>query len=59
MSTVIRFPMNKGVAGYVATKKEIVNISDAYLDDRFNKEFDFKTNYRTRTILAIPILDNG
>ena len=32
-----RFPLTKGIAGYVARSKEIVNIKDAYSDPRFNR----------------------
>ncbi|KAI8925946.1 hypothetical protein BC831DRAFT_400568 [Entophlyctis helioformis] len=48
-------PLNKGIAGYVATTGKIVNLQDAYTDDRFNPEVDIKTNYRTRTILSVPV----
>ena len=34
----IRIPINKGIAGYVATEGKAVNIPDAYDDERFNKE---------------------
>lgn len=51
----IRFPMELGIAGYVATRGELVNIPDAYQDSRFNKEIDIKTGYYTRTILCAPI----
>jgi len=44
-------------SGYVATNSELVNISDAYSDDRFNKEIDKKLNYKTNTILACPVFD--
>ena len=33
----IRFPMDKGIAGYVATTGETLNIVDAYSDIRFNR----------------------
>jgi cAMP and cAMP-inhibited cGMP 3',5'-cyclic phosphodiesterase 10 len=33
----IRFPMDKGIAGYVATTGKTLNITDAYSDDRFNR----------------------
>lgn len=59
VNSVIRFPMSRGVAGYVATHKEVVNILNAYSDSRFNKDFDLKTNYRTKTILAAPIMDGN
>lgn len=51
----IRMRANKGIAGYVATTGEILNIHDAYADSRFNKEVDIKFNYHTRNILCIPV----
>lgn len=56
-SREIRFPVGQGVAGWVALHEELVNISDAYLDYRFNPEVDRRTGYRTRTILAGPVKD--
>lgn len=35
-SNTIRMPMNKGIAGHVATSRELLNIQNAYLDQRFN-----------------------
>lgn len=55
----IRFPVGKGIAGHVAKTGEIVNIKDAYKDDRFNPEFDKKTGYKTRTILCVPLVASG
>lgn len=43
------------IAGYVAEKKEFVNIKDAYKDPRFNSEIDLKTGYKTNIILSMPI----
>ena len=51
----IRFPVEKGIAGYVATTGEILNIPDAYKDSRFNPEIDKKTGYRTRNMLTMPL----
>ncbi|XP_041358670.1 probable 3',5'-cyclic phosphodiesterase pde-5 isoform X2 [Gigantopelta aegis] len=55
----IRFPMDKGVAGHVASTGEILNIQDAYSDDRFNRNVDLQTGYRTKTILCMPIYIRG
>lgn len=55
---VIRIPMSAGIAGAAATTRRIVNIPDAYDDARFNRAIDQRTGYRTRTILAIPLLDH-
>ncbi|XP_076463269.1 putative 3',5'-cyclic phosphodiesterase pde-5 isoform X2 [Babylonia areolata] len=55
----IRFPMDKGVAGHVASTGEILNIPDAYADNRFNRDVDLQTGYRTKTILCMPIYIRG
>lgn len=54
-SQEIRFPASKGLAGHVVKTGETINITDAYLDDRFNKEIDIQTGYKTNTILCMPI----
>ena len=51
----IRLPRGLGIAGHVAMTGEIVNIPDAYADDRFNPEVDKRTGFRTRNILTLPI----
>jgi len=54
----IRFPSNKGLAGEVFTSRQTLNIPNAYKDHRFNPSFDQKTGYKTKTILAMPMLDS-
>ena len=54
----IRFPADKGIAGYVATSGDVLNIPDAYADPRFNPEIDKKTGYRTRNMLTMPMRNN-
>jgi sigma-B regulation protein RsbU (phosphoserine phosphatase) len=51
----IRLPRGRGIAGHVALTGEIVNIPDAYADNRFDPEIDKRTGFRTRNILTIPI----
>lgn len=58
-SQEIRFPADKGLAGYVVKTGETLNIEDAYNDKRFNKDVDSKTGYRTKTILCMPIKNNN
>jgi putative nucleotidyltransferase with HDIG domain len=53
----IRFPADRGIAGHVWKTGEIVNISDAYKDNRFNPEIDKKTGYKTKSILTMPLLN--
>ena len=57
-SVTIRIPSDKGIVGYVATSGKPVNIEDAYKDSRFNKTVDLHMNYRTKSILAIPMRDS-
>jgi len=58
-SKEIRFPADKGLAGYVVKSGEVLNITDAYSDSRFNPEVDKKTGYKTKTILCMPIMNNN
>ena len=53
----IRLPMGKGIAGAVAESGEEVNLPDAYADARFDREFDQRFGYRTRSLLCVPIQD--
>ena len=58
-SQEIRFPADKGLAGYVVKTGEPLNITDAYSDSRFNPDIDKETGYRTKTILCMPIKNNN
>ena len=51
----IRFPNHLGIAGSVFTTGEIINIPEAYEDERFNPAVDKKTGYRTKSILCMPV----
>jgi len=53
----IRFPASSGLAGHTARTGEVLNILDAYEDPRFNRDFDKKMNYRTRSVLCVPVQD--
>ncbi len=52
----IRVPANKGIAGDCVQQRAMINVPDAYADDRFNREVDKQTGFRTRSILAIPLI---
>jgi HD-GYP domain-containing protein (c-di-GMP phosphodiesterase class II) len=53
----IRVPVGSGIAGTVAATGQIVNIRDAYEDARFNRSFDVANNFRTKSILCVPMRD--
>mmetsp|Transcript_124838 Transcript_124838/g.286043 ORF Transcript_124838/g.286043 Transcript_124838/m.286043 type:complete len:193 (+) Transcript_124838:919-1497(+) len=51
----LRIPMSAGIAGECRKSNQIINIRDAYQDDRFSQAVDAQTGYRTKSILAVPI----
>jgi len=58
-SLEIRIPLDKGIAGYVATTAQPLNIPDAYADERFSDSTDRQTGYRTRNILCMPVMNSA
>lgn len=54
----LRLPINRGIVGHTAQTGNLVNITDAYNDPRFDKAVDLATGFRTRTILTVPIYNN-
>lgn len=53
----IRISADKGIAGYVASTGQTLNIVDAYQDPRFDPTTDRKTGYKTRNILCMPVFN--
>ncbi len=51
----IRLAFGRGVAGYVAETGRVLNVADAYSCPQFDRSFDERLNYRTRTLLCMPI----
>jgi signal transduction histidine kinase len=54
----IRLKRGEGIAGWVCDSGQTVNIPDAYSDDRFNREIDQRSGFRTRSILCMPMPDH-
>ena len=52
----IKLAVGEGIAGWVAHTREIVNIPEAYADQRFQPAVDLKSGYRTRSILSVPMI---
>ncbi|MBX3204109.1 MAG: sigma-54-dependent Fis family transcriptional regulator [Labilithrix sp.] len=55
----LRLPLGRGIAGWVARTGEAVRIADASKDERFDPSVDRTTGYTTRSILAVPIREEG
>jgi len=51
----IRLPLGRGICGKVAETGEIINVKDAWDLPYFNREFDIKYNFRTKSMLCMPI----
>ena len=54
----IKVPKDKGIVGACFMEGKKIRIDDAYTDQRFNKDVDIRTNYRTKSILCYPLVDN-
>ncbi len=55
--TEIRIPISDGLAGHVARTGEVLNIRQAYNDDRFLPMVDQQTGFKTETVLCAPIIN--
>jgi len=57
-------PLTKAsLSGYVAITGEVLNLSDVYhipptVEYRFNKDFDSKMEYRSKSMLTVPMRDH-
>jgi len=58
-SREIRVHIGNGIAGATAATRQTINIPDAYNDARFNPAFDKTSGFRTRSILSLPIIEQG
>ncbi|MBE9181043.1 GAF domain-containing protein [Oculatella sp. LEGE 06141] len=54
----IRIPADRGIAGYVASTGQTLNIPYAYEDPRFDPSTDRRTGYHTRNILCMPVYNS-
>ena len=52
----VRVPAGHGLVGECLESRQIINVTEAYADPRFNDTVDRAMGYRTRSILSIPLL---
>lgn len=56
----IRIPLSgTSIVAYCARSGEIINIPDAYDDERFDREVDKHTGYRTKSVLCVPMMNRS
>ena len=53
----IEMPINTGIVGDAIVNGHRILIDDVYEDDRFNKEIDQKSGYKTKAMMVIPMYD--
>jgi HD-GYP domain-containing protein (c-di-GMP phosphodiesterase class II) len=51
----IKVPVGEGIAGWVARENKSVLIADAQNDPRFFRKADQKTEFKTRSVIAVPL----
>ena len=54
----LRVPSDSGIVGTCFKSACLINVDDAYKDLRFNRSVDRATGFRTRNILAAPLVGN-
>jgi Nif-specific regulatory protein len=55
----VRLKMGQGVAGWVAEQKKGVIVNDVGHDPRFDPHVDCSTGFTTKSILAVPLVEEG
>lgn len=55
----IRMPIGVGIAGQVAESGAAIRLRRPYEDPRFNPEFDRRSGYQTRDLIAVPVRRPG
>jgi adenylate cyclase len=53
----IRIPKSLGVAGWVFENRKAAIVNNAYEDERFYKEVDKMTGFKTRNLICTPLMD--
>lgn len=51
-------PKDKGIVGHAFINRETLNVKNASDDQRFSNRFDHVTGYKTKTVLATPMIDS-
>ncbi len=57
--TGLRIPKDKGIVGWVVKNKKPILVPDVSKDPRFFSDIDKKSKFKTKSILAIPMISKG
>ena len=55
----VRLKVGEGIAGWVAQHRKPLLVNSVQKDRRFNRNFDDKTNFTTRSILCAPLISRN
>ena len=53
----IRLRLGEGIAGAVAARRRLICVPEADRSSAFTQRIDLETGFRTRSLLAVPVLD--
>jgi len=56
---VIRLPADRGIAGWVTQNGKSLRLENAYEDPRFEPDVDRRLGFTTRSLLCLPIRNEG
>ncbi len=48
--------LGTGIAGWVGKHKKSLLIPDCYADSRFNPDYDKRSNFKTRSMICVPLM---
>jgi phosphoserine phosphatase RsbU/P len=54
----VRLAAGVGIVGTCARTRQVINVPDCYADARFDPSVDRKSGFRTRCLLALPLIDH-
>ncbi|MGI9333493.1 MAG: GAF domain-containing protein [Gammaproteobacteria bacterium] len=54
-----RLPPGEGIAGWVAENRRATIVNEATLDERFYRRLDRELQFKTRSVLAAPLIGGG
>ncbi|OHT13009.1 cAMP-specific phosphodiesterase [Tritrichomonas foetus] len=55
----IQVPIGKGHCGIAALRGKVLNTADAYEDKYFDNSYDKYTQYKTKSLLSVPIINTN
>ncbi len=55
----LRLKLGEGVAGWVAREKQPLLVADVSKDSRFSKKADEASNFKTQSIVCVPLVTRG